>query len=93
VSLATTALAAALLVACGDDRSTGYDERVEAEFLQACTSATPEPVCRCLYDRIVDEVPFERFEEVDRRLSDPDALPADIEALAVRCATEDAVDE
>jgi hypothetical protein len=77
-----------LIAACGDDQSTGYDDRVEREFLAACAAATPAEVCGCLYDRIADEIPFERFEEIDRDLTDPSKVPDDVTALAIGCATE-----
>jgi hypothetical protein len=88
-------LGAALLIAavslggCGDGGPDDYDDEVEREFVDTCTAASEEKVCRCLYDRLEEEVPFERFEEVDRQLAeDPTDLPADISRLAVVCATE-----
>jgi hypothetical protein len=45
--------------------------------------------CGCFYDRLAEDVPYERFEEVDEQLrDDPTAIPDDIADLAVRCSAE-----
>jgi hypothetical protein len=79
----------AALGACSEPGPDDYDEAVEREFLESCVTGSDVDVCRCLYDRIEDEIPFERFEEIDRQLAeDPAELPDDVSRLAVVCATE-----
>jgi hypothetical protein len=86
-------IAAAVLVGCGDEAPDDYDADVEREFLEECTTASPAQLCQCLYDRIEAEIPFARFEQVDRELAaDPGDPPDDIARLAVICATENAAE-
>lgn len=83
--------ASVLLVGCGAGEQApdpGYSAERRAEFLTACEgSATPE-VCRCAWDRIVEEVPVERFVAVSEAIAAGEPLPADLAALAERCATD-----
>lgn len=81
-----------------EDPSTDYDARIEDDFMATCTAdaealafARADEYCRCAYDAIRTEVPFERFLEVDAALAeDPTAVPADIDRIRTRCylATE-----
>jgi hypothetical protein len=93
----SVALAAALtgLAGCGDRGPNGYDDSVRRTFLEACEATKSTALCRCLYDRIVDQIPFDRFEEIDRELSATDAkardVPDDLAALAIGCATDEVI--
>lgn len=88
----------AVLLAPSD--ASGYSDEVEENFLAACTADggdDVEPVCACLYEAIVDTIPYDRFEEVDDALvaqreaeADGDLrLPRDFEALRVACVDEE----
>ncbi|MDA0338773.1 MAG: hypothetical protein O2910_02870 [Proteobacteria bacterium] len=61
----------ALLSACGEP--TEYDESVKRTFMDACIEGAggddiANTVCGCAYDKLVEEVPFEEFKEIDRAL-------------------------
>ncbi|CAN5244395.1 hypothetical protein BH18ACT4_BH18ACT4_04140 [soil metagenome] len=78
--------------ACGDDKREAYSVDTETQFMATCVASVGEgerSLCGCIYDSITEEIPFEEFEELDRRLNDdPDAeLPERIDALVVECAT------
>lgn len=48
-----------------------YDDAVRDRFMSACTAQGGEPVsetCACFYDRIEQDVPFDRFETLDETL-------------------------
>ena len=52
--------------------ATGYDEDVEASFLETCTAGAGEDltdVCQCIYDGSVAAIPFEQFQAFDQALS------------------------
>lgn len=97
VAVAAAVVAVVLLVVVRPDRS-GYDDATRQRFLEACTADGGEAVavtCGCLYDALVDSLPYERFEEVDRALLDqpaepgiPLTLPADVQALLDECRSQ-----
>jgi hypothetical protein len=77
-----------------------YDDAVRDRFVAACTTDGAEPVrgtCVCLYDRIEQTIPFDRFEEVDASLASQVAaspgqrldLPDDIDVLLQACLAEE----
>lgn len=92
------ALALAGLVITGRD-DPDYTDDTRQAFMEACTAdggSDVSPTCTCLYESIVSEVAYERFEEVNdlllaARAADPDAaveLPDDIEGLLEDCRKE-----
>ena len=85
------AAAAALVVAvaaCGDASSDdGYGPEGRADFVEACSAGASADACGCFYDRLADEVPFARFEQVDQQIrDDPTAIPDDVADLAIDCS-------
>ena len=75
----------------GDDQTYSSDTR--ASFLEPCIAGLGEDgreICECSYDLIVDEIPFEDFQELDRELQgDPDAeLPDAIADIVAACAAD-----
>jgi hypothetical protein len=89
--VATLAGVALALVACGggddggDDDGYGPGER--ADFVEACSAGASEDACGCYYDRLADEVPRERFEQLDEQIrDDPTAIPDDIADMAADCS-------
>jgi hypothetical protein len=85
------AAAASLLVAVaacgGGGNEDGYGPEGRADFVEACSAGASADACGCLYDRLADEVPFERFEQVDRQIrDDPTAIPDDVADLAIECS-------
>ena len=72
VAIAGVALAG--LVGCSEDVPTDYAAAHREAFLAACSRPLEDPrllsdICGCVYDRIEDEVPFDRFQQVSERLS------------------------
>jgi hypothetical protein len=85
-------IAAAVRPRAQDD----YDDATRERFVAACTADGGEPVrstCVCLYDEIVEHVPFDRFELLDDELATevqdgadaPLTLPGDVQALLDEC--------
>ena len=83
---------AVLIAACGGDDGggdDGYGPGERADFVEACAAGAggDEDACRCFYDRLADEVPHDRFVEVDEQIrDDPTAIPDDIADMAVGCS-------
>lgn len=82
-----------LLLACGsdDDSDRGpsdYGPELRAEFVVACVAqGTGQDQCVCLYDKLEDEIPFDRYAEIDAAIrSGSDEIPEDIADLAASCA-------
>ena len=71
----------------------GYDDGVAERFLAVCGAqaadlgfSAPDAFCRCSYDRIELEVPFDRFVEIDARIQqDPGAVPDEIDRIRTEC--------
>jgi hypothetical protein len=73
----------------GDGRGYGPAER--RDFVDACaaTGVASTDACGCFYDRLAEQVPHERFDELDDQIrDDPSAVPDDIAALAIECGAE-----
>jgi hypothetical protein len=87
---AAVVLVAVLAAGCSNG-SAGYSDKVERDFVGGCTSSgASKKVCACVYDRLVDDVPFEDFEALDaRRDEHPGYLSPELRRFAVDCATED----
>jgi hypothetical protein len=91
--LARAALVAALVGAACSGAPSGYGKQSEAVFMRSCVQTngqTAERLCRCSYDQIVKQIPYDRWKEIDRELRDhPDTVPSDLERIVVACAAED----
>ncbi len=93
---AAIAIAVALLLAgCGrgDGDDPTYSSDTRASFLEPCIAGLGEEgrdVCECSYALIVDDIPFEDFQRLDRDLQgDPDAeLPDAIADIVAACAAD-----
>jgi hypothetical protein len=86
-ALAAAAVAGVALAACGGDGNDGYGPDERSDFVAACAAGASEKACGCFYDRLADEVPHERFEQVDEQIrADPTAIPDDVADLAVDCS-------
>lgn len=82
-----------LLASCGgDDELDEYGPEHRAAFVEDCTTDdVGTQTCRCFYDRLTIEVPFDRFVELDEALREPDTatdLPEDIAVMATGCAAQ-----
>ena len=85
---------AVVLAGCGDDKPDDYDAEVEDNFVRDCveqnSGENAEAVCQCAYDKFREEIPFDRFSEVDEELQDdPETtLPDDFVNLYTDCVLE-----
>lgn len=89
--LALVGIALVLLATPGHEDRADYDAETEANFIEGCTAdgrSNVVDVCECAYEAIEREIPFDRFQRVDERLTeDPDAvLPDDFLNLYTDCA-------
>lgn len=93
------ALTLGVVLATRGDDSSGYDDDTAAAFLADCTDEGGDdvaPACECWYDAIVDEIAYDRFEQVSAKLvaqleKDPEAapdIPDDFLALLAPCRIE-----
>lgn len=75
-----------------------YDDATRDRFLAACKTNGGEPVrdtCTCVYDKIVQTVPFDRFEVMDDLLGaqlqagpgQPLDLPDDVATMLQECVS------
>lgn len=79
-----------------EDPTTDYDARIEDDFMTTCTAdaeaegfARAGDFCRCAYDAIRTEIPFDRFLEIDAALAaDPSAVPGPVDRIRTACYLE-----
>jgi hypothetical protein len=82
-------LLAAAACGGGDDSGDGYGAEERSDFVEACSAGASAEACGCFYDRLADQVPHERFEELDEQIrDDPTAIPDEIADLAIMCSAE-----
>ena len=91
--LATAAVVMALIVvgACSS-KSEGYSEDTKQTFLVSCTHNQVEPLdlCSCIYDEIAQQIPFDRYVELDKQMQNDDKfVPDELQHIAADCATRD----
>ncbi len=79
-----------------EDPPSDYDARTEDDFMATCTAdadslgfSRAEDFCRCAYDDIRAEVPYDRFVAIDEALqADPSAVPEEIDRIRTACYVE-----
>lgn len=86
-------LVAVALSACGDDdASAGFDADTRESFLTACVEddadAALRGVCECTYEALLDEVPYERFVEIEEVVEAGGELPPEVVAIVDECIDE-----
>ncbi|HMG45011.1 MAG TPA: hypothetical protein VK611_27000 [Acidimicrobiales bacterium] len=93
-SLVAGTVALSLCACGGGDGVDGYSADLRARFVVDCVAqGTPQDQCECLYDGLEEEIPFERYEELDESIrSGSGDIPTDIADLAATCATTPATD-
>jgi|688.fasta_scaffold798972_2 hypothetical protein len=103
-ALVALALGALVLSACGGQtQPREYGEQYEANFMIGCTGVEPNadgvfenpdlgsvPYCECVYDGLVEKVPFEQVEQFEEQQAQEEAgqitVPAPIQAVYDGCA-------
>jgi len=86
---AALVLAVAVLGACSS-KSEGYSEDTKQTFLVSCTHNQVEPLdlCNCIYDQISQQIPFDRYVELDKQMQKDDKfVPDELQHIAADCAT------
>jgi hypothetical protein len=99
-ALAVVAVVVAVFVAAAvrPRPQSEYDDATRERFLDACMTNGGEPVrdtCTCVYDQIVQTVPFDRFEVMDELLGaqlqaapgQPLDLPDDVATMLQQCVS------
>ena len=82
-----------VLVACGDEGPDDYDDATREAFMEGCVEDDADPdlvdVCECTYETAVEELPFERFRAVERRLQEGQTeMPDDVSEIILGCIRE-----
>lgn len=93
-SLVAGTVALSLCACGGDDGPDGYNADLRARFVVDCVAqGTPQDQCECLYDGLEEEIPFERYEQLDEAIrSGSSDIPTDIADLAATCAATPTTD-
>ncbi len=76
-----------------EDPATDYDTSIEDEFMTSCTAdaeaqgfTRATDFCRCAYDAIRQDIPFDEFLAMDAELAaDPSAVPGSIDRIRTAC--------
>jgi hypothetical protein len=90
------AVVGGILLARDEDPPTTYDAEIEENFISTCTADAedlgfdqPDGFCDCVYSGIRQDVPFDRFLEIDEALrTDPGDVPPVIGRIRTRCFLE-----
>jgi hypothetical protein len=88
---ASVALAASTGVAACSGGASGYGRDTQGAFLETCVNKEqqPEAICRCTYQKITEEIPFDRYVEIDKQLQkDPTAVPDELLRIVADCASQ-----
>ena len=71
--------------------SNKYGTGTEAAFLETCTVQQQQPrqICACMYTEITQQVPFDRYVELDKQMQkDEKFVPDELESIAADCTTQ-----
>ena len=71
--------------------SNKYGAATEAAFLETCTVQQQQPrqICACMYTEITQQVPFDRYVELDKQMQkDEKFVPDELESIAADCTTQ-----
>jgi hypothetical protein len=78
-----------LLLACSKP-SKGYSGDTEGAFMESCTvkQGQPQAICKCTYDEITRQIPFDRYVEIDKQLQkDQNAVPDELIHIVSDCSS------
>ncbi|MEY2433684.1 MAG: hypothetical protein QOC92_3409 [Acidimicrobiaceae bacterium] len=68
----------------------GYGGATEAAFMETCTHKESQPaqMCKCIYDEISRQVPFDRYVELDKQMQKDDKfVPDELVRAAADCSS------
>ncbi|KAA0234176.1 MAG: hypothetical protein JJLCMIEE_01916 [Acidimicrobiales bacterium] len=97
IAAALVLIALLVLSACtGSKQPTSYDDKVEANFVGACTEqGSGEDFCQCSYEGMQETVPFDvfaEFDEVQAEAEDSeqiaDEMPPEIRNVINNCSAD-----
>jgi hypothetical protein len=83
------AVCALVVTGCSDSKR-DYSSDTEGTFMEACTvnQGQPGPVCKCTYDEIAKQIPFDRYVELDKELqADPTKVPDEVVHIVADCGS------
>jgi hypothetical protein len=78
-----------VLCACSKS-SNGYGDGTEAAFMETCTvhEQQPQAMCSCIYEKITQQIPYDRYVELDKQMQTDDKfVPDELVRIAADCAT------
>jgi hypothetical protein len=79
-----------VLVAACSSGGNGYGRATETAFLETCTHREnqPEQMCKCIYDEISAQIPFDRYVELDKQMQKDDKfVPDELIRVAADCSS------
>jgi hypothetical protein len=96
VAVLAAVVVSGILFLRDEDPPTDYDARIEDDFMAKCTAdaenldfSRSADFCRCAYDGIRAEIPFDRFLAMDAALeADPAAVPGPVDRIRTACYIE-----
>jgi hypothetical protein len=99
LGVATVAVAALALAACGGDEPTSYTPEVQENFVNSCVDSatngtTPAPesdaerICGCMYNELKARMSFDEFKTADESLRGGEQMSADLRATLQAAAAQ-----
>jgi hypothetical protein len=82
-------LVVAVLCACSKS-SSGYGRGTEAAFMETCTvhEQQPQAICSCIYEEITQQIPYDRYVELDKQMQTDDKfVPDELVSISADCST------
>ncbi len=83
-------LSAALVGGACSKSTAGYSDDVKQTFLVSCThrEQQPDALCRCIFDEIAQQLPFDRYVELDKQMQQDDKfIPDELRRIAADCGS------
>jgi hypothetical protein len=79
------------IVAACSKNSNHYGDATRKAFLETCTinQDQPKQICECIYDKIAQQIPFDRYVELDKQMqADEKFVPDELVGIAADCASQ-----
>ena len=78
-----------VLGACSKN-SNSYGRGTEAAFMETCTvrEQQPQAICACIYEEITQQIPYDRYVELDKQMQRDDKfVPDELVSIVADCST------